>query len=494
MFIGLDVGTSGCKASVMDECGRLHYKAERIYRFCIPRAGWVELDPAVVWENVKMVLKEIVEKGFQIRAIAVSSIGESVIPVDGEGNVLFNGITYLDTRGSDTVEKICKYVDSRVLHEKTGVPLNPMYTLSKMLWMKGHRPDVLEKAEYFFMFGDYIGWKLSGERMIDPSSASRTMLFDAQKLEWYYSLGEIFEIPLDKFSKVYPTGTVMGKILPLTAKETGLSEDVLIILGCHDQCSALLGSGALQAGDVMAGEGSTESINMIVNKESFCDTFFEKQLCFEPYLTPDLYIVPVGQLTHGTSIRWFAENIGFDFGVDGQRPGESEYQWANRCCADDCGELFFLPYLSKVKSMDRDNHALGVFVGIETSTRKAQMYRALLEGLAFESKVRFDLLTELGVSIRNITAAGGCSKSEIMMQMKADVLQEKMQILENSESGGIGLAMICAVSLGYYRNYAEAAERFVKIKKEYIPQKDYSEKYRKYCMLSRAAKELYRHF
>lgn len=494
MFIGLDVGTSGCKASVIDEQGVLYCTVNDKYGFCMPRAGWVELSPLVVWNSVKKVLSEIAEKNFSIQAISVSSIGESVIPVDCTGKVLFNAITYLDTRGADTIEMIQGHMDTAELHKVTGVPLNPMYTLSKLLWMKRHRPDVLRKTEHFFMFGDYIVWKLSGERMIDPSSASRTMLFNAMELKWYDSMGKVFEIPLDKFSDVYPTGTVIGKIRRAVAEQIGLPAETQIILGCHDQCSALLGSGALRSGDVMAGEGSTESINMIVDRNCFCSTFFEYQICFEPYLTPDTYIVPVGQLTHGTSIRWFVENVGCDFGIDEQRPEESEYQWANRCCAENSGELFFLPYLSRVKSMDRENHALGVFVGIETATKKSQMFRALLEGLSFESRVQFDLLKKLGVSINNITAAGGCSKSEILMQIKSDVLQEKIKILENPESGGIGLAMICAVSLGYYHSYSEAAENFVKIKKEYFPRRDYSEKYRKYCMLSQAVKELYRHF
>lgn len=492
LFAGLDVGTSGCKAAVLDEFGMVHGRFSREYGFEMPEKGYVELNPVTVWNHVKEILREIAQKCGAIAAISVSSIGESVIPVDAKGNVLMNGMTYLDIRGSETLEMIRRKFDQKWMHMHTGVPLNAMYTLCKLLWMKECRPEILETAEHIFMFGDFVTWKLSGSRMIDPSTASRTMLFDIKKRTWSRKIGDAFKLPLFKFSTVFETGTQAGFIRQELADEVGFSRDTEIVLGCHDQCSALLGAGATKTGDTMAGEGSTESINMIGDETCFNERFVENQLCFEPYVHRGQYVIPVGQLTHGTSIRWFVEKFGADFGTCTQREGESVYDWAARGCAKDCGEVFFLPYLSKVKSMDRNNQALGVFIGMDTSTGKAELYRALLEGLCFESKSSFELLEKTGIQPRSITASGGCSRSELFMQMKSDILQQNIKILENPDSGTIGLAMICAVALGVYADYTEAAEVFVKIRQEYIPKNSYEKKYQKYKMISNMTKELYK--
>ena len=202
----------------------------------------------------------------ELRMLAVSSIGEAIVMLGKDDEILRNGITYLDQRGADTVPYISEKMGERYLHKLTGVPNNPMYTLNRYLWLKKHQPRITEKTEKCLMFGDYISYRLTGRRLIDPSSASRTMLFDAEHLVWSSEIGEVFGIPMETFSEIGETGTIIGEILPEIAAKTGLSDRLKVVLGCHDQCSALLGAGAVKPGDVMAGEGSTESINLIIGK------------------------------------------------------------------------------------------------------------------------------------------------------------------------------------------------------------------------------------
>ena len=141
--------------------------------------------------------------------------------------------------------------------------------------------------------------------------------------------------------------------------------------------------------------------------------------------------------------------------------------------------------------MDAENKSLGLFLGLEVGTTRAQMYRALLEGLCYETKFCFDILDATGFPIHKIVATGGCSKSSLLMQMKADVLGRPVHILENADAGISALAMMCAVADGTYGNYGEAAKVFVRTKHEYLPQRDYSEKYEKYRIILKTAKELY---
>jgi len=491
-YLGLDVGTSGCKAVLVNENGEILCKTHREYSLVYPAPGHVELDPGIVWNNVVSVLKEVASYKNYIKYIAVASIGEAMVILDKTDKPLTNGVTYLDRRCSETVKEIKDYIDLKKLYAISGMPLNQMFSLPTFLWFRKYKPEVIEKADKYFLFGDYITYMLSGERAIDPPTASRTMFFDALNLKWSEEIAACFNLPIEKFSKVVKIGSMVGKIRASLAKETGLSEDTYIIMGCHDQVAASLGSGAVSEGDIMAGEGSTESINLVIGKNSISEKFMDYQLCYEPYIEPGLYMTSVAQLTHATCIRWFVHNFGADFGEVEDIPGESIYERADRGCAKDSGNVFFLPYLSGVNCMDASDVALGGFLGVDIATDKAVMYRALLEGLSFESRRCMDILKSAGLTVKNITASGGCSKSELFMQIKSDVLMRPIKILSNPEAGAMGLAIICAKADKLFDTYEDAVKNYVKLSRTYTPDKDYTGKYKQYIMVSDAVKNLYK--
>ena len=497
-YIGLDVGTSGCKASVVDSKGKILASARREYKFESLAPGRVELNPVMVWEKVQETLKEVAAAGYEPRMMSVSSIGETLVLMDEQDRVLCNGIIYLDERGTETMDEIREKISDVQIHRITGIPLNYMFSLNRLLWLRKHEPKLIEKTSSYFMFGDYITYMLTGERMIDPSTASKSMMLDAWKLDWSGELGELFQVPFSRFSPVAPTGTIAGTIRKELALELGLPPELKVAAGCHDQCAATLGSGGVGAGDMAAGEGSSESLNLVAEQEDITEKFLKKNICFEPYVKTGQYLVPVGHFSHGTCIRWFVQEFGWDYQAgygqslrDPVREGKSVYDIAGETCAGDAGELFFLPYMTRSKLMEPDNPALGVFAGVDVKADRGKMYRALLEGLCFETRKCFDILETASLPVRQIVAAGGCSRSRLFMQMKADVLEKPVSILKNIDAGITGLAMICAVADGQYKDYREAAGLFVKTGEELKPQKDYREKYLKYRRISQAAKELY---
>ncbi len=491
-YIGLDVGTSSCKANVIDTMGNILATARREYGFVYPGPGMVELDPVVVWSSVCEVLAEIADAGddAEIRLLAVSSIGEAVVMVDKAENVLRNGITYLDQRGPETIPYIRSVMDDDILFRKTGTPLNLTKTLSRYIWLKDNQPDILEKTDHCYFFGEYISYKLTGQKMIDYSSASTSMLFNIRDMEWDREIGDSFGIPLDKFSAAAQTGTVTGEILPEISEKTGLPKSLRVVLGCHDQAGALLGSGGVKAGDIMLGEGSTESINLLVNKEG-AHSALEQNIYLEPYVQDEQYFVPTSNLIHGNGIRWFLKNYWPEIIQQAQTDGTNVYSLANQLCAADSDEVFFLPYLAKTNVSDHKSKALGGFLGMKIDTTREQTYRALLEGLCFESRINFDFLDRMHFPYNKIIATGGCSNSDLYMQMKADILRQPVYVLKNRDAGTAALAMICSVADGFYSSYEEAAKAFVRIEKEFIPCNDYEEKYQKYQTASRAIKQLY---
>lgn len=485
-YIGLDVGTSGCKAALISVKGEILFSASREYPFVSPRSGWVELDPAEVWHAVTEVLREIAPYAQDARTIAVSSIGESMIMLDDKDQILYNGIVYLDRRCKDTLAEIETKVPPRRLHEITGVSVNQMFTLNKFIWFRRHMPGLLKKACKYFLFGDYITYMLSGVRAIDPGSASRTMFFDAHTLEWSKEISELFDIPIDHFSKITAPGTVLGSIKADLARQLGLPDTISVIMGIHDQCAATLGSGSLSPGEVMLGQGSTESINCVIHKKHLNDLIIENQLCFEPYLDDEHYIIITGNLTHGSSINWFVRNF-----YEDSESSSFSYEELYKNCPDSAGDVFFLPYLSKVNLMDPRNHALGGFLGVDVTVTKQQMFRALLQGLCYEARTSIEIFKKTGVNIKKLTASGGVSKSALYMQMKADVTGCPIHILENPQAGIMGLAIISAVSCGDYSTLADAVKAFTGTARTYTPETDYEKQYRKYQLISQSVKALY---
>lgn len=489
-YIGLDVGTSGCKAAIVERDGTMRHMAHREYRLHSPRTGYVELNPNEVWEQVEEVLAELAAAGTEITKIAVSSIGETMVILDEEGSVLTNGIVYLDERGKDTLGEILGLISAEELYKITRAPLSHIYSLNNLLWLRKNCPEIERNADKYFLFGDFINYKLTGKRMIDPSSASRTLFMDVENRRWSEKIADLFVVPINKFSEIRPTGTNMGKILPEIAERTGLPPEVEVILGCHDQCSAMVGAGCAERGDIVISEGSSESINLLIDENDYKDSFYEACLCAEPFIRDGQYMVPIGFLAHGTSIRWFLDKFGADFGVPGQEEKENRYEKADFGCPEDCGDLMCIPYLSSVQTRDAYNQVKGCFTGLDLTCDKGMMYRALLEGLCFETKSAIDVLRRLELKMNDLTATGGCAQSHVFMQMKADMLERPIQILESPEAGILGLAALCAAEDKAFPDLSHAGKTFAKMGRVYQPQKNYTDKYKKYQKMIKIMREL----
>lgn len=492
MYIGLDVGTSGCKAAVVSEAGAVLAEGRGEYALEFPQPGWVELDPRAVWAAVRAALRGVAPAAQGARALAVSSIGESLILLDESDRPLINPMVYLDGRAAEATDEVRARFDPEALHRITGVPLNQMYSLCKLLWIKTHRPDALERARKIFLFGDYLTYLLTGERAVDPATASRTMLFDVDALCWSREVFSRFGLPLEPFSKVVPTGRVAGRIRPEAAAECGLPAGLKVVVGAHDQVAAMLGSGVLEPGDLLMGEGSTESLNLVVSSDRIRrELLFRREIALEPFAEPGRFMVPIGQLSHGTSIKWFvdAHRQVYEAAAAG---APSIYAAADSLCAADSGNLYFLPYLSGVNCMDALSRAPASFIGVGCDTTVHSMYRAVLEGLAFETRSNLRLFDEAGVPVGRIVASGGGAKSSLFMQIKADVIGRPISRLGEADAGVTGLAMVCARALGDIADYADAAGAFVRTRDRIEPARDCEKRYQEYLRLSNALKALFR--
>ena len=490
-YMGIDVGTSGCKAAIIDCHGVVCAKSSRTYTLLSPQVGWLELNPATLLEQVKQCILELYPFTKDVTGIATCSIGESMVILDEHDAPVTNCISYLDRRLTATEDAFTRSIAPDQLYDVTYLPVSEMYSARQLLWYQQNQPEVLARAKQILPVCNYIDYVLTGEAAIDYTQASRTMLFDARTHSWSEEFARILGINLRLFPKPSRCGTLVGKIRPKVAAELGLNPNASVYLGGHDQPISTLGSGAFKRGEIMMGQGSTESMNYLLTPSSNDLELFKKdRVCLEPFIDEELFIVTLGQLCYGTSIRWFARAMEQDLLQRSQAEGFNIYARLDELCAPETN-VIFLPYLSPVNF--QISQAVGSFIGFHSENSRAELYRALLEGLCLESRRVKQILNDRNCRFDSVVANGGCTKSDLLMQIKADIMDCNIVTLEGREAGIMGLALLSAVSSGGYKDYAEASANMVHVRQVYTPRNNsqYEEKYQKYLRLRDAVLDVY---
>lgn len=485
-FIGLDIGTTGCKASVIDENGVTIYSRYSEYNLVFPRNGWVEINANMVWDKVCEVLSDVAgncgESKFD--AIAVGSFGESVVLLDKDDEVIGNSIFFTDIRGTEEIKLILSRFDQSELQSITGMPLNSMYSLNKLLWIQKHEPERIARAKRIMLFSDYIGYKLTGKAFIDYSMASRTMMFDTHEKKWSAKIFDTFNFNMNAFSTPAQSGTIVGRILPSVAEQLMLNDTLTLVLGAHDQACAAVGSGAVRNGDAVNSIGSAECITVVVDPEKADQNLYKYNFCCEPHAAEGKYITLAFQSTAGASLKWYRDTFEYDRYKKLKEQNIDIYQVLDSECDDNPTDLFFLPHLAGSGTPMMDSSSKGAFLGLTLGTTKNQMYKSIIEGICFESRINVDLLKECGIEINRLVSVGGGSKSANLLRIKSNVLGRSVCTLEAPEAGAMGLAVICAHALKVYEKIEQATAAMVKIKNKIHPDtemhKAYTSRYETY--------------
>jgi len=310
-IIGLDIGTTGCKCTIFGIDGNIASYSYSEYDTKSPQPGYYEIDPVEVWESVKKVIFNAVRsyRGERIKALSISSFGEAAVPVDKNGRVLANSIIYMDKRGSEE----CKIIETALGKEKimqiSGVSSHPMYTISKVMWIKKNTPDIYNRAWKLMLFGDFISFCLTGDPVIDHSLASRTMAFDIISKEWSDEILDAAKIDKKIFSKISPSGTIIGEVKKEIAKVLGLSDGVLVVTGGHDQVCAAVGAGILSEGMAIDGIGTVECITPVFNRPVINKVMLENKYNCAPFAKKDMYASYAFNFTGGSLLKWYRDTF-----------------------------------------------------------------------------------------------------------------------------------------------------------------------------------------
>lgn len=478
MIAGIDVGTTGCKCTVCDADGNILAECYDEY-FADVQGAYGSLQPEIVWHSVKKVLASAA-KGFSLQAIGVTSFGEAPVMLDENDRPVMPTILYTDTRGQSECEELVRVMGAERIAQLTGTAPHSMYSICKLMWVARNQPELYAKVSRIFLFADYIVYMLSGVAQMDYSLAARTMAFDVHKLDWCDEILEHAGIEKKKFPPTVPSGTRAGMIRKSVAAELGLTQEIVIVTGCHDQVAASLGTGIMKDGMAVDGTGTVECITSMFSRKPDTAKLQQSNYAVVPYVLPNSFVCYAFSFTGGALLRWYRNQFGALETIVAKQQGMSFYEHMNQKLSDTPSSLLVLPYFAGAATPYMDIDAKGAILGLSLDTTAEEIYRALMEGVTYEMLLNLERLQEAGVYITELRATGGGATSEVWLQMKADILNCKIVTLGSAQSGTLGCIMLAGVACGIYENIQQAQERLVKLGKEYYPRSEQHEIYMHY--------------
>lgn len=489
-YLTIDVGTTRCKCQLFSEDGTILEYFGKDYDVKNTDKGIV-VDADAIWINVKEMIKTVAKK-HEISSFCVSSFGESFVMMDKDDNIIYYPMLYTDPKGIEEA----KYINDLIGEEKTflttGVVAHSMYSISKILWIKNNYPEIYLKADKVLLIGDYVGYMLTGKRVIDYSLASRTGAFDVEKKVFAKEFLDALDVPVSLFSKPMVAGSVVGKIKDELIDELGVKGDATFVLGAHDQVCAALGAGVLSEGESVDGMGTVECITTVFKDKPKNIKMGKQGYPCVPFANGDLYCTYILNYTCGAAVNWVRKNLMHDY------KGEEKdfYAYMEKGLTDTPTGILTLPYLGGGATPYQDITAGGAIVGIRTYNTDVEIYQSFIEGTVMEMKLNMEIVKEYGILVKSLVANGGCSNSNKWMQLKSDVQNVNVKTLRSSEGGLCGCAMLSAVAKCGVDSLEKAREIFVRYTNEFTPNNTrgsrYDEQYSRYKKLYNSLKEINR--
>jgi len=487
-LIGVDLGTSACKTVIFSLEGKKISEAQKEYPVYHPKPTWAEQKPQEWWEAAAETIKECIVKagikGEEIAGLAVDSQREAVVPIGENGEELYNSIIWLDGRTRPQTEEIRKSISEEKVLSITGVGINPIFSASKILWLKENAPKVFAKTKVFLCAKDYIIYKLTGQPATDYSMASRTLLFDVRKRGWSEEICSAISIPIDKLPPANESTAIIGEVSHEASEKTLLPKGLPVVNGGGDRPCECLGAGVTQQGQVNIGTGTGTAVEVPLSMPKI-DVKARIPCCC--HVIPDTWEYEAIIATTGASLRWFRDQFGYEERVEAEKTGKDPYDLLVEKAASikpGSDGLLFYPYLTGAFSPKFNEKVRGVFFGVSLSHTKAHFIRAILEGVAFQYLETFGILEDLGVKIESASMVGGETRSDIWSQIKADIVGIEIRIPEVDDAAALGAALLAGTGTGEYSSLRKAAEETVRIKKIYKPNLEnrqlYLEAYRRH--------------
>ena len=470
-LLGLDVGTTGCKAVVFSSDGIIHTQAYKEYDLLYSGKGRVEFDSRRVMEIIKDIIRDAASKTTSdpITAMSVSSCGEAMTPVSGDRKILDNAILGFDERGLEYLPLILSRIGAKEVFNISGNKPAAFFSAPKLMWYKEYKPEVYDNARYFLSWPDLIFFLLGCEPVIDYSLANRTLLFDIENKIWSDKIINSTGLAREKLPDVAPSGIDIGVISDKIADELGLRRGVHCVTGGHDQCCNAIGAGANRSGQAAYGIGTFICITLTYSRKPDKDILFKNNLNLEHHVVPGQYVSFVYNTTGGSVLKWFRDEFSALEKETAKREGTDIYSDLIKNIPDCPTNLLVIPYFAPTGAPRFDMNTPGAILGLRLETSRWQVLKALMEGVTYYFADSINSFHETSMNIEEYRPTGGGAKSDIWLQIKADIMGKPFKRPKIIEASCLGAALLAGTATGVYDNLNQAVDNLVKIDKVFEP-------------------------
>ncbi len=452
VLIGIDVGTTSVRSIAFDARGR-RLAAETCPTPTRLAATGGEYDPEAIYAAAVSTLSGVGRalKGRPVAGIAVASIGESCVLIDEGGRALAPSIVWYDRRTAAQARAIEKAVGRDRIFEISGHAVEPIFTLAKLVWMRENWPEAMSRARHVLLMADWIAYRLSGVAASDPTLASRTLYFDIRKRRWSEELLALAGVTADFPAPLAASGTPLGPMRADVRAATGLAGDPIIAVGGHDHIVGALATGLGEPGSAINSIGTAEAL-LLATSAPLQDPELLRRGYVQGAIETDRHFSYVaGALSSaGGAIEWLR-------GVFGGIPQERMIIEASAVPPGSRG-VVFLPHLANGPPPHPDPDARGAFLGLTQNATHAELYRAVLEGVALQSRLMLDgMATLAGIEpVRTIRLIGGVSRNPLFMAIKANAFGRPLRVIDEPEATALGVALLAGVAAGVFPTFDAA--------------------------------------
>jgi xylulokinase len=472
-LMGVDVGTSGAKGLVISDEGAEIGLARSGYSVVFPEEGRAELNPVTVWSAVKDVMKALAvmarDRGDVVHGLALSVSGNEATPVDAAGEPLYPTVMGTDSRSADVADWWERRVGRSRTYEVTGIPVHPMHPLMRLLWLRDHEPDVYRRVDKMLCWEELFASWMGAAPVTDFSIASCTMAFDIRGRSWSAELLDKAGVEPRVFPRAVRPGTAVGEMSRALATELGLGRRPVIVSGGFDQPMAALGAGQTAPGDAGVTTGTWEALLVVAQEPQLTAQMLAAGYPFGCYVTDDLYYTAANNPGGGSVLQWLRDTLG-DAGVSlAGRSGNNAFDVIVGQATGSPTNLLLLPHFAGSYHPWMNPWSKGALVGLTLGTTKADIIKAVLEGITYELRENIDRLETAGLTIGALVATGGGARSETWLQLKSDMTGKLIKTVNVREPGCFAAACTAGVGAGIFSNVAEPIRDLVRIKRVFEP-------------------------
>jgi len=477
-ILTFDVGTTAIKTCLFDKA--LTCLAIRTDEYTLSTEnGTVELDSAVYWNTICHAVAQIKKDtpDANVQAICLTTQGETMIPVTEDGTALHRAVVWLDDRAKTQAEEIAKILPTKQMYDLTGVTdMNGFVPLPKLLWFKQEKPEIYEKAYKFLLVEDFVINRLTGKFVTEKSLLTSTAYYDIRNDRYWTELLDQLGLDVAKLPEILDCGGFVGTLCEKAQADLGLGSEVKVFAGAMDQIAASLGGGGMQEGVVTATVGTAMVLTSAISSMDECTD--ESLIVYRGIQEKQYAILPLCS-TAGAVFKWYKDQCSALTVEQAKKTGADPYdllcEEASRVAPGADGVLH-LPYFAGSLQPTLLPDAKGVFFGLGLTTNHASMTRAVLESIGYMLRENLEMLKSFGISPKRVHFFGGGAKNHIWNQIIADITGVELVLLEQSECGSLGAAMMGAVSMGWYDTIA-AAQTQNKVKHIVYPNAELKDTY-----------------